>query len=151
MINRNLNIQSFLLGKKTIIIYKEAAESIFVPTIWLIIFVVLLLIIFILCRARYPEDDSDADYPFELSRVQPNYCNTNGSTETRGDSRRDHQLPRIESHAVNLEEVQCNEEQSTLKNEEIMILIKRQFHNNINLFYNHFACCETLEKPKKLI
>ena len=90
MINRNFYIQSLLLGKKTIIIYKEAAESIFVPTIWLIIFVVLLLTIFILCHARYPEDDSDADDPFELSRIQPNYCYTNDSTEVRGDSRRDH-------------------------------------------------------------
>ena len=87
MSNRNFYI---LLGNETIIIDIEAGESIFVPTIWLIIFVVLLLVIFILCRARYPEDDWDAEEPFELSRIQPNYCYTNDSTEVRGDSRRDH-------------------------------------------------------------
>ena len=90
MINRNFYIQSLLQGNKTIIIYKEAAESIFVPTIWLIIVVVLLLIIFILCRSRDPEDDSDVDDPFELSRIQPNHCNTNCSTEMRCDARRNH-------------------------------------------------------------
>ena len=88
MINKNYYIQSILQGNKTIIIYKEAAESIFDPLIWLIIVVALLLIIFILCRSGDPEDDSDADDPFELSRIQPNHCNTNCSTEMRSDSRR---------------------------------------------------------------
>ena len=91
MINKNYYFQSILQGNKTIIIFKEAAESIFTPLIWLIIVVALLLIIFILCRSRDPEDDSDVDDPFELSRIQPNHCNTNCSTETRSDNRRNNQ------------------------------------------------------------
>ena len=93
MINRNNYYLFSLQSNKTIIIYKEAAESNFVPTIWLIIFVVLLFILFIrfiLCRTRYLEDDSDVDDPFELSRIQPNRCNTNCSTEMRSDVRRNH-------------------------------------------------------------
>ena len=90
MINKNYYIQSIFEGNKTIIIYKEAAESIFVPTVWLIIFFFLLLIIYILCRTRDVEDDSDVDDPFELSRIQPNHCNTNCSTEMRSDVRRNH-------------------------------------------------------------
>ena len=90
MINRNNYHLSILQGNKTIILYKEDAESIFVPTIWLIIFVVFLFILFILCRTRYLEDDSDVDDPFELSRIQPNRCNTNCSTEMRSDVRRNH-------------------------------------------------------------
>ena len=90
MINKNNYYLSILQGNKTIITYKEAAESIFVPTIWLIIFLVLLLIRFFLYRTRYLEDDSDVDDPFELSRIQPNRCNTNCSTEMRSDDRRNH-------------------------------------------------------------
>ena len=90
MINRNNYHLSILQGNKTIILYKEDAESIFVPTIWLIIFVVFLFILFILCRTRYLEDDSDVDDPFELLRIQPNRCNTNCSTEMRSDVRRNH-------------------------------------------------------------
>ena len=90
MINRNNYYLAILQGNKTIIIFKEAAESTFTPLIWLIIVVALLLIIFILCRSRDPEDDSDVDDPFELSRIQPNRCNTDCSTEMRSDVRRNH-------------------------------------------------------------
>ena len=88
MMNKNYYFESILQGNKTIIIYKEIAESIFVPLIWIILVVTFLFIIFILCRSRDPEGDSDVDDPFELSRIQPNHCNTNCSTEMRSDSRR---------------------------------------------------------------
>ena len=96
MVNKNVLLQSIILANQTIITHIRTADPIWFTTTWLIIVGVFILIVFILCRARRLEQNSNADSHFELSRVQPNYCNTNGSTETRADVRNQQGLPGTE-------------------------------------------------------
>ena len=85
MMNKNVLIQSIIFANQTIISHIRTADPIWFTTTWLIIVGVFMLIIFIICRARHLEQNSNIDSPFELSRLQPNFCNTNGSTEIRGE------------------------------------------------------------------
>ena len=90
MVNNNVLLQSIILANHTIITHIRSADPIWFTTTWLIIAGIFILIVFILCHARRLEQHSNPDSRFELSRIQPNYCNTNGSTEIRGDIRHDH-------------------------------------------------------------
>ena len=85
MINKSAILRSIVIGNQTIII--PTSTPIWFPTTWLIVVGIFILIVFIICHRRHSEHNSDADVPFELSRIQPNYCNTDASTETRGDVR----------------------------------------------------------------
>ena len=90
MVNNNVLLQSIILANHTIITHIRSADPIWFTTTWLIIAGIFILIVFILCHARRLEQHSNPDSRFELSRFQPNYCNTNGSTEIGGDIRHDH-------------------------------------------------------------
>ena len=87
MFNKTFNLRSMTIDNQTIIIVNE--DPSWVPTAWLIIVGIFIIIVFIICHAMHAMH-SDADDHFELSRIQPNYCNTTGSTERRGDVRHDH-------------------------------------------------------------
>ena len=89
MINKNLLLQSIISANQTIISHIRTTDPIWFSTTWLIIVGVFMLIIFIICRPGHLEQNLNADSPFELSRHQPNFCNTNGSTEIRGEVRHD--------------------------------------------------------------
>ena len=88
MFNKTFNLRSIIIDNQTIIIVNE--DPSWVPTAWLIIVGIFIIIVFIICHAMHPAQHSDADDPFELSRIQPNDCNTTSSTERRGDVRHDH-------------------------------------------------------------
>ena len=88
MINKSAILTSLVIGNQTIII--PTAGPIWFPTTWLIIVGLFILVVFIICPRRQPTHNSVAEGPFELSRIQPNYCNTNRSIEIRDDFRHDH-------------------------------------------------------------
>ena len=84
----NIISRSIVINNQTTII--AIADQSWFPTTWLIIVGVFILIVFIICNAMQQAHHSDVDDPFELTRIQPNYCNTSGSTERRGDVRHDY-------------------------------------------------------------
>ena len=88
MFNKTINLRSIIIDNQTIIIVND--DPSWIPTTWLTIVGIFIIIVFIICHAMHPAHNSDADDPFELSRIQPNYCNTNCSTERREDVRHDH-------------------------------------------------------------
>ena len=98
MLNQSVILRSIVIGNQTIIM--KTSDPSWFPTIWLIIVGVFMVIVFCICLTRHQEHTSNADSPIELSRILPNYCNTNGSAEIRGDSRHDHGLPNTESLAA---------------------------------------------------
>lgn len=88
MFNKSVIFRSIVIDNQTIIIVNT--DPSWFPTTWLMIVGIFILIVCIILHAIRPAHRSDADYPFELSRIQPNYCNTDGSTERRGDVRHDY-------------------------------------------------------------
>ena len=88
MFNNSVILRSIVIDNQTFIMVD--AEPSWLPTTWLTIVGIFILILFIICHAMQLAHHSDADDPFELSRIQPNYCNTTCSTERRGDVRHDY-------------------------------------------------------------
>ena len=90
MFNKSVILRSIVIDNQTIIIVNDDLN--WFPTTWLILVgvCVFILIVFINSHPIHPAHHSDVDDPFELTRIQPNYCNTSGSTERRGDVRHDY-------------------------------------------------------------
>ena len=88
MFNKSVILRSIVIDNQTIILVNT--DPSWSPTTWLILVGVFILIVFIISHAIHPAHHSDVDDPFELTRIQPNYCNTSGSTERRGDVRHDY-------------------------------------------------------------
>ena len=80
MFNKSVINRSFVLGNQTIIMMNSDPS-------WYPFFIVGLFILFgfIIRHAILPALNSDGDELFELSRIQSNHYNTNGSTERGGD------------------------------------------------------------------
>ena len=85
MFNKSVILRSIVIDNQTIIIVDD--DPSWFPKTWLILVGVFILIVFIKLHSIHPAHHSDVDDPFELTRIQPNYCNTSGSTERRGDVR----------------------------------------------------------------